>query len=176
MHGGLEWQQIGLSNEDSQWLNSRSFSVEEIARIFRVPSLLINHPDKTATFASAEQFFLSFVVHTMRPHLVRIEQSTQLNIFSKDDFDQGYFPEFNINALLRGDVKSRYEAYKTGREWGWLSPNDIRKMENQNPLSKKDGGDIYLQPMNFVPAGTPPQVPQEPVNGNNNKGDDSDGK
>lgn len=175
MHGGLDWEPMGMSNEDSQFLDTRSFQVEDIARIFRVPSLLINHPDKTATYASAEQFFLSFVVYTIRPHLVRIEQSILKNIFSEEDRKRGYFAEFNINALLRGDVKSRNEAYALGRSWGYLSANDIRKMENRNPI---ENGDIYLQPMNMVEAGTPPPDINDTGSNdsNNNKGDKDDVK
>ena len=169
MHGGLDWQAIGMSNEDSQFLETRNFQVEDIARIFRVPSILINHPEKTSTFASAEQFFLSFVVHTIRPHLVRIEQSIHENIFTQNDRDLGYFAEFNINALLRGDMKSRNEAYRIGREWGWLSANDVRKLENMNPI---ENGDIYIQPMNFIEAGTPP--PDMSNNDNDDDNDDND--
>ena len=173
MHGGLDWQAIGMSNEDSQFLETRAFQVEDIARIFRVPSLLINHPDKTATFASAEQFFLSFAVHTIRPHLVRIEQSIYQNILTQNDRDLGIFVEFNINALLRGDVKTRNEAYRIGREWGWLSANDIRKLENMNPL--KENGDIYIQPLNFKEAGAPDPAPA-PNNTNNINDDDDETK
>lgn len=174
LQGGLEWQQIGISNEDSQFLQTRQFQIEEIARIFRVPSLMINHPDKTATYASAEQFFLGFVVHTIRPWTVRLEQSMYKSLFTEEDIQQGYFAEFKIDGLLRGDIKSRYDAYAVGRNWGWLSADDIRALENMNPLPDKKG-QVYLQPLNMIEAGKepPPQPTKKteefslPIRGNN---------
>lgn len=154
---GLEWVSIGISNEDSQFLETRQFQVEEIARIFRVPCVLIGHPDKTATYASAEQFFLSFVTHCVRPWCERLEQSFNRHIIP--EIDQGrIFVEFSVDGLLRGDIQTRYNAYAQGRQWGFLCADDIRKLENLDPLP--DGrGRIYLQPANMVEAGTQPAGP-----------------
>lgn len=157
---GLDWVNIGISNEDSQFLETRQFQVEEIARIFRVPCVLIGHPDKTATYASAEQFFLSFVTHCVRPWCERLEQSFNRHIIPIAD--QGrIFVEFSVEGLLRGDIQTRYNAYAQGRQWGFLCADDIRRLENLDPLP--DGkGKIYLQPANMVEAGTGPAPPKEP--------------
>jgi HK97 family phage portal protein len=159
LEGGLDWKSVGMSNDDAQFLATRQFQVEDIARIYRVPPMMIGHPDKTATYASAEQFFLAFVVHTIRPWTVRLEQSKLKHLFTEREREQGYFAEYKMDGLLRGDVKTRYEAYTHGRNWGWLSVNDIRKLENLNPV---ENGDIYLQPLNMVEAGEKPE-PQEDI-------------
>ena len=143
MMGDLSWEQVSLSNEDSQFLESRTFQIEEIARIFRVPSILIGHPDKTMTYASAEQFMLSFVVHTIRPWLVRLEQSMNQSLLSESDRKKGIFIEHKVEGLLRGDIKSRYEAYAIARQNTWMNANEIRRLENMNP---REGGDIYENP------------------------------
>lgn len=163
---GLDWVNTGISNEDSQFLETRQFQVQEIARIFRVPCVLIGHPDSTSTYASAEQFFLSFVTHCVRPWCERLEQSFNRYIIPEKDQDR-IFVEFSVDGLLRGDIASRFQAYATGRQWGFLSVNDIRKLENLNPVAN---GDIYLQPVNMVEAGTPPAPQPQPFN----EGDDTD--
>jgi len=139
---GLDWTQLSLTNEDSQYLETRAFQVEEIARIFRVPAILIGHPDKSSTYASAEQFMMSFVVHTLRPWLVRIEQS--INKFLLTDQERkSYFARFKLDALLRGDIVSRYAAYAVARQNKWMSANEIRALEEMNPIP---GGDVYENP------------------------------
>lgn len=142
LEGGLDWKQVGLSNEDSQFLQVRQFQVEEIARIFRVPAILIGYSDKASTYASAEQFMLSFVVHTIRPWLVRIEKSINKYLLSETD-QKKYFAEFQIAGLLRGDTLSRYQAYQIARQNKWMNANEIRALENMNPI---EGGDIYENP------------------------------
>ena len=149
-------EKLGNTNKDSQFLEARQFEIEEIARIFRVPPVLIGHPTNTMTYASAEQLFLSFATYTIRPWCVRLEQS--MNRYLLPEKDRGtYFFEHVMAGLLRGDLTSRYAAYAVGRQWGWLSVNDIRNLENENPV---ENGDIYLQPMNMVEAGTPPPGPE----------------
>jgi HK97 family phage portal protein len=159
---GLSWKQVGMDNQDAQYLELRQFQIEEICRIFRVPSFLIQHPDKTSTYASAEQQMLAFVMHTIRPWAVRIEQSISRCLLT-DKERRKLYAEFKIEGLLKGDIKARYEAYAIARQWGWASPNDIRKLENQDPLP--DGGDIYLIPSNMQDATKLPE--QKP------KGDDN---
>lgn len=153
LEDGGDLNQIGMSNEDSQFLESRQFQIEEIARIFRVPAPLIGHPtDNTMAYASAEQLFLSFATYTIRPWVVRLEQS--INRYLIPERDRGkYFAEFNMSALLRGDTKSRYDAYAVARQWGWMNVDEIRALENMNQLP--DGkGKIYLQPLNMAEPGT----------------------
>ncbi len=150
LEGGLKWTQIGMSNIDAQFLELRNFQVEDICRIFRVPSVLIQHPDATMTYASAEQFFLSFVQHSIRPWCVRIEQSANKTLLTEIERKK-YYIEFKIDGLLRGDLATRYAAYQIGRLNGWLSVNDIRALENMNPILL--GGDDYLQPLNYTTLG-----------------------
>ena len=143
---GLDYKSIGMSQVDSQYLETRQFQVEEIARIFRVPSVLIGHPDKTMTYASVEQLMISFVVHTMRPWLTRIEQSINKNLLTGDS---DHFAEFTVEGLLRGDTASRYEAYASALQNKWMTRNEVRLKENMNPV---DGGDEFENPAITVDA------------------------
>lgn len=147
LEAGLKWQQMGMSNEDSQFLELRNFQVEDIARIFRVPVVLLQHADKSSTYASAEQFFLSFVVHTMRPWLVRWEQRLGQDLILAPG---KYFVEFLIDGLLRGDSSARAAFYNAGVNGGWLTRNEVRQMENKNPI---DGLDTPLEPQNMGKVG-----------------------
>lgn len=147
---GMTWQQIGIPPEDAQFLQTRSFQVEEIARFYRVPLVLLQHTEKSTSWGTGvEQFMIAFVVHTVRPWLVRWEQAIQRDLLLPGERDT-YFAEFLVDGLLRGDAESRYRAYATARQWGWLSANDIRELENMNPIP---GGDVYLSPMNMAPVG-----------------------
>lgn len=160
---GAKLERLGLSNEDSQFLQSRQFQIEEIARIFRIPPILIGHPTNTMTYASAEQLFLAFATYTIRPWCVRLEQS--MNRWLLPEKDRGkYFFEHVMAGLLRGDTLSRYNAYAVGRQWGWLNVDEIRGLENMNPLPEKKG-EIYLQPMNMKEPGEKPAKPAKPGNG-----------
>lgn len=140
---GMDYTQISLSNEDAQYLQSRQFQIEEIARIFRVPCVLIGHPDKTATYASAEQFFLSFVVHTIRPWVTRIEKSINVNLIPEQDRKKRIYSEFKLDGLLRGDTAARFTAYSIAIANRIMNPNEIRALENMNPY---EGGDEYVNP------------------------------
>ena len=142
---GMKWQSLGMTSEDAQFLETRKFQVTEIARAFRVPPHLIGDLEK-ATYSNIEQQSLEFVQHTLRPWLVRWEQELTRKLLG-----DGYFAEFAVEGLLRGDIKSRYEAYAVGRQWGWLSANDVRELEN---LSAIEDGDEYLVPLNMGPAQT----------------------
>lgn len=153
---GVSWQQIGIAPEDSQFLETRRFQTTEICRLFRVPPHMVQDLER-ATFTNIEHQSLDFVVHTLRPWLVRIEQALLRDLFNGPE-DRQYYAEFLVDGLLRGDLSSRYTAYATARNWGWLSANDIREIENLNPVQD---GDVYLQPLNMVPAGTEPEEPEE---------------
>lgn len=150
LEGGLTWTTLGVSNEDAQFLETRRFQTEEIARIFRVPAVLIGYADKTATYASAEQFFLAFVVHTIRPWTVRIEQSANYALFTEKE-RRKFFVEFKLDGLMRGDAKARAEFYTSAITNGWMSRNEVRNLENLNPV---DGLDEHLQPLNMAPVGS----------------------
>lgn len=157
---GMSYKQIGLPPEDSQFLQTRKFQIEEICRIFRVPPHLVGSLDR-ATFSNIEHQGIDFVVHTIRPWLVRWEQAILSQLMTRDERKR-YFAEHNVDGLLRGDIRSRFEAYAIGRQNGWLSADDIRGLENQNPLP--DGqGKKYLVPLNMVDAAAEPTPQQEGV-------------
>ena len=142
---------ISLPNNEAQFLETRKFQVEEICRIFRVPPHLVGNLDR-ATFSNIENQSIDFAVHTIRPWLVRIEQAMNRALFA--DSEKGHFyVQFNIDGLMRGDYKSRMEGYSIGRQNGWLSANDIRSLENMNPIPAEEGGDTYLINGNMVPIG-----------------------
>lgn len=145
---GMKFNPLMMPLSDAQYIETRKFQVTEIARIFRVPPHMIADLEK-ATFSNIEQQSLDFVTHSLMPWIVRWEQEINRKLLSGD-----YFAKFNVAGLLRGDIKSRYEAYNQGRTGGWLSVNDIREFEDLNPI---ENGDIYLQQMNMIEAGGQPQ-------------------
>jgi len=146
---GMKYQQVGIPPEDAQFLETRKFQRNEIASFFHIPPHMIGDLER-ATFSNIEQQSIEFVVYTMRPWFVRWEQSIRKNLMGPAERRQ-YFAEFLVQGLLRGDITSRYQAYATARQWGWMSADDIRELENQNPLP--DGqGQIYYMPMNMLPA------------------------
>lgn len=147
LEDGLQWQQIGLSNEQAQFIEGRKFSRGDIAMWFRVPPHKIGDLDR-ATFSNIEHQALEFVTDTIRPWLVRWEKALLKKLFTEEERNE-YVIEFLVDAILRGDTQSRYAAYAVGRQWGWLSVDEIRERENLNPLPN-DAGTIYLQPMNMV--------------------------
>lgn len=157
---GLKWAAIGIQNDHAQFLQTRSFQLADIARIFRIPGVLLGLDDKTSTYASAEQFFLSFVVHTIRPWVVRWEQAFNAKLLTPRE-RATHFVEHLLDGLLRGDIKTRYDAYAVGRMNGWLNADDIRELENLNPLP--DGqGQTYLIQGAMIPlaqAGKPMPAP-----------------
>lgn len=157
---GMQWQRVGVSNQDTQFIESRKFQIEEIARIFRVPPHLIGHLER-ATFSNIEHQSLEFVQHTLLPWLRRWEQAIATRLLDETE-RRTHYCEFLVDGLLRGDIQSRYSAYSIGRQWGWLSADDVRKLENMEPLP--DGaGQQYLVPLNMVDAATEEQVAEEPA-------------
>lgn len=142
---GLKWQQISLSAEDAQFLETRKFQLEEICRIFRVPLHMVQNTDR-ATFNNIENLGIGFINYSLVPYLTRIEQRINIGLV-KPSAQGRFYAKFNAGALLRGDMKSRFEAYATGINWGIYSPNECRELEELNP---RDGGDIYLTPMNMT--------------------------
>ena len=142
---GLKWSNISMSAEDAQFLDTRKFQLEEICRIFRVPLHMLQNTDR-ATFNNIENLGMGFVNYSLVPYLTRIEQRINNGLVSKEKRGQ-FYAKFNVGALLRGDMKSRYESYATGINWGILSPNECRDLEERNP---REGGDVYLTPMNMT--------------------------
>jgi HK97 family phage portal protein len=151
---GMTVERIGMPLRDAQFIEGRQFGISDVARIFRVPLALLEEHAKAATYASVEQFMLSFVVHTIRPWLVRSEQAMNQQLIPEAD-QASHFAEHLLDALLRGDTVTRYQAYAQGRQWGWLSANDVREFENMNPI---DGGDVYMAPTNMWPADVFPDI------------------
>lgn len=161
---GMEFKPISIQADNAQFIESRKFQIAEIARIFRVPAHLIGDLEK-ATFSNIEHQSLEFIEHTLRPWLVRWEQELNRKLFAGSE----YFVEHNIDGLLRGDFNTRMQGYASGRQWGWLSVNDIREKENMNPLPGSDG-DQYLVPVNMTTPekiGAPPVIapPTKPAEG-----------
>lgn len=153
LEGGIEWESISISPEDSQLLQTRQWQTADIARIFRVPTIMIGgagDADKSNTFASSEQQTLNFVTHTVAPWAGRLESQMNHKFFSIKD-RRSLFIEFNLDGLLRGDIKTRFETYKMGREWGVFSSNDVRKLENMKPI---ENGNEYTRPMNMELVGS----------------------
>ena len=138
----MKYTPISIPNNDAQFLETRKFQIEEIARLYRVPLHMIGDLEH-ATFSNIEQQSLEFVKYTLDPWLVRWEQSLQKSLLS--DSEKGrYFVKFNVEGLLRGDYASRMQGYATARQNGWMSANDIRELEDLNAISADEGGDLYL--------------------------------
>ena len=139
---GMKFQSIGIPPEQAQFLETRKFQINEIARIFRIPPHMIGDLEKSS-FSNIEQQSLEFVMYTLDPWVVRWEQAIQRALFSETEKRQ-YFAKFNVDGLLRGDYQSRMNGYAVGRQNGWLSSNDIRELENLNRIPAELGGDLYL--------------------------------
>ena len=148
---GMKYTPIGISPEQAQFLETRKFQINEIARIFRVPPHMVGDLEKSS-FSNIEQQSLEFVKYTLEPWLVRWEQSIQRTLFSVEEKKQ-YFTKFNVEGLLRGDYASRMNGYATARQNGWMSANDIRELENMDRIPAEDGGDLYLINGNMLPLG-----------------------
>jgi HK97 family phage portal protein len=160
---GAKFTPTGMTGVDSQHLETRRYQVEEICRACRVMPIMIGHPDKTATYASAEQMFLAHVVHTLQPWYTRIEQSIDTNLVGEKDISEGYYSKFSANALMRGASKDRAEFYWKLFQMGALNPNEIRALEEYNAY---EGGDTYRVPGNTLPT-------EEEENENDQPGSDS---
>ena len=139
---GMKFQSIGIPPEQAQFLETRKFQINEIARIFRIPPHMIGDLEKSS-FSNIEQQSLEFVMYTLDPWVVRWEQAIQRALFTENEKRQ-YFVKFNVDGLLRGDYQSRMNGYAVGRQNGWLSANDIRELENPNRIPEDLGGDLYL--------------------------------
>ena len=142
---GLTFKPISISPEQAQFLSSRQFSIEEVARIFNVPPHMLKDLSKSS-FNNIEMQSQEFVTYTLMPYITRIEQEMNLKLFRSNELGKT-FVEFNVNGLLRGDVKSRTEAYKTAITNGYMSINEVRQKENLNSI---EGGDKHFMQMNMT--------------------------
>lgn len=139
---GMKFQSIGIPPEQAQFLETRKFQINEIARIFRIPPHMVGDLEKSS-FSNIEQQSLEFVKYTLDPWVARWEQSIQRALLSTSEKKE-FFVKFNVDGLLRGDYQSRMSGYAVGRQNGWLSSNDIRELENMNRIPEELGGDLYL--------------------------------
>lgn len=139
---GMKYTPISISPNEAQFLETRKFQIDEIARIFRVPPHMVGDLEKSS-FSNIEQQSLEFVKYTLEPWLMRWEQSINRALLSANE-KSTYFVKFNVDGLLRGDYQSRMNGYATARQNGWMSANDIRELENLDLIPEEDGGDLYL--------------------------------
>ena len=139
---GMKYQQIGIPPEEAQFLETRKFQINEIARLYRIPPHMVGDLDKSS-FSNIEQQSLEFVKYTLDPWVIRWEQSLQRSLLLPGEKGK-YFIKLNVDGLLRGDYQSRMNGYAVGRQNGWFSANDIREMENMNPIPDEKGGNLYL--------------------------------
>ena len=146
---GMKYTPIGISPEQAQFLETRKFQINEIARIFRVPPHMVGDLEKSS-FSNIEQQSLEFVKYTLDPWVIRWEQSLARVLLSADE-KKKYFIHFNLEGLLRGDYQSRMNGYAIGRQNGWMSANDIRELENLDKIPAEEGGDLYLINGNMLP-------------------------
>lgn len=159
LDGGMTYKPISIAPESAQFLETRQHQVLEIARWYKVPPHKIYELTR-ATYNNAEQHQIEFLTETLVPWIVRLEQEADAKLLGP--YQRGrYYTKIKPEALLRGDIKTRYEAYALGRQWGWLSINDVRGLEDMDPIP--DGGDEYLTPLNMREAGDqlqPSALPQ----------------
>ena len=148
---GMKYTPISISPEQAQFLETRKFQINEIARIFRVPPHMVGDLEKSS-FSNIEQQSLEFVKYTLDPWIIRWEQSMMRILLSVDDKKE-YFIKFNLEGLLRGDYQSRMNGYSIARQNGWMSANDIRELENLDRIPAEQGGDLYLINGNMLPLG-----------------------
>ena len=170
---GLKYTPIGIAPEQAQFLETRKFQINEIARIFRVPPHMLADLEKSS-FSNIEQQSLEFVKYTLDPWVVRWEQSMCRVLFSESE-KPDYFIKFNVDGLLRGDYASRMSGYATARQNGWMSANDIRELENLDRIAPDLGGDLYLINGAMMLLGSPQTrsvaSETEPANITQRKGD-----
>jgi HK97 family phage portal protein len=138
---GLSWKPVSISPEQASFLASRQFSIEEVARIFNMPPHLLRDLSKSS-FNNIEMQSQEFVTYTLMPYLTRIEQQMNLKLFRQNELGKR-FVEFNVNGLLRGNIKDRSDYYRTMLNIGAMSINEIRRKENMNSI--KEGEDHFMQ-------------------------------
>ncbi|HGI3626447.1 TPA: phage portal protein [Streptococcus agalactiae] len=172
---GMKYTQVGIPPEEAQFLQTRKFQINEIARLYRIPPHMVGDLEKSS-FSNIEQQSLEFVKYTLDPWVVRLEQAFKRSLFLPEE-KKRYLIKFNVDGLLRGDYQSRMNGYAIARQNGWLSTNDIRELEDLNLLSDEEGGNLYLingnmtklkdaggfmkQPTETEPAEDPPEEEED---------------
>lgn len=163
---GMSYKPISVNPQEAQFLETRKFQIDEIARIFRVPPHMVGDLDKSS-FSNIEQQSLEFVKYTLAPWIARWEQTIHRTLLLPSEKAR-YFARFNVEGLLRGDYQSRMNGYAVARQNGWMSANDIRELENLDRIPAEAGGDLYLINGNMTKlrdaglfAGDPPTTPKE---------------
>ena len=146
---GMKYTPISISPNEAQFLETRKFQLNEIARIFRVPPHMVGDLEKSS-FSNIEQQSLEFVKYTLDPWVSRFEQAMTRRLLT-DDEKKKYYIKFNVDGLMRGDYQSRMNGYATARQNGWMSANDIRALENLDLISDEEGGNLYLINGNMLP-------------------------
>jgi HK97 family phage portal protein len=144
---GLDLETVGIPPEEAQFLETRKFQVAEVARWFRIPPHMIGDLEK-ATFSNIEEQGIEFVIYTLSPWLVRSEQALMRDLMTREE-RQRFFIRYLASGLLRGNTEARFKSYATAITNGWMSPNEVRILEDLNPY---EGGDVYLLPLNLAPA------------------------
>lgn len=157
LDGGAKYQQMSMTGVDAQHIETRKFQIEEVCRALRVFPQMVGHSDKTSTFASAEQFFIAHVVHSLGPWIERFEQAIDRDLLTEKELDDGYFSKFSVQGLLRGDSSARASYFTSLYNIGAINPNEIRALDDMNPYK---GGDTYRVPLNMT----------DPTNENNQGG------
>ena len=145
---GMKYQQIGIPPEEAQFLETRKFQINEIARLYRIPPHMVGDLEKSS-FSNIEQQSLEFVKYTLDPWVIRWEQALMRSLLLPEE-KKKYFIKLNVDGLLRGDYQSRMNGYATARQNGWMSANDIREMEDLNPIPEEEGGNLYLVNGNMI--------------------------
>ena len=169
---GMKYTPISISPEQAQFLETRKFQINEIARIFRVPPHMVGDLEKSS-FSNIEQQSLEFVKYTLDPWVIRWEQSIMRTLLSPEE-KKKYYVKFNVEGLLRGDYQSRMNGYAIGRQNGWMSANDIRELENLDRIPAEEGGDLYLINGNMLPMKNAGAFADK-TNENNGKEDSENG-
>jgi len=142
---GMDYARIAMTAEDAQWIESRKFSRSDIAMFFGVPPHKTGDTEKSTSWGTGiEQQSIGFVAYTLEDHLTMWEEALDRDLIGADDL---LYARFNRAALVKGDIRARWEAYVKGLQWGVWSPNEIRTLEDQNP---RDGGDVYYPPPNMT--------------------------
>ena len=154
---GMSWTQIGIPPEDSQFLETRKFQVEEVARIYRVPLHLLQHQERSTSWGTGiEEMGIGFVTYTLQPWLTRWEQRAQSSLIR----DRTHYAKHSVEGLLRGATEKRADFYVRMLQHGVLSPNEVRELEDRNPV---EGGDVHYVPANLLPMGERPDEPESPL-------------
>ena len=146
---GMKYTPISISPNEAQFLETRKFQINEIARIFRVPPHMVGDLEKSS-FSNIEQQSLEFVKYTLDPWVIRWEQALYRTLLTEEE-KKTYFFKFNVEGLLRGDYQSRMQGYATARQNGWMSANDIRELEDLDKIPAELGGDLYIINGNMLP-------------------------